>query len=98
MSVGALKNHFSDIERVRANLQMDQIETPFSLDFFRFQPELQEWIHNPKLYLILVGGSGIGKTQFCKPFVKHNNLKTLLVSHKKRFKNLLLQRYYHRSR
>lgn len=44
--------------------------------------------NTPNKTLILVGKSGIGKTQFCKAVVKHKNLKTLLVSHKEDFRRL----------
>lgn len=43
---------------------------------------------HPKKSLILVGDSGLGKTQFCKAFVNQNNLKTLIVNHKEDFKRL----------
>ena len=88
LSVSALKRHFSDIQRLKDALQMDKIDTPFSLDSFKVHPEVQQWMHNPKHTLFLVGSSGIGKTQFCKAFVKQNQLKTLLVSHRERFRRL----------
>lgn len=88
LSVGALKKHFNDIEKLKTTLRLDNIETPFGLDSFRAQPELQQWMKSPKKTLVLVGDSGLGKTQFCKSFVKQNNLKTLIVSHKEDFKRL----------
>ena len=45
-------------------------------------------MRKPNKTLFLVGNSGLGKTQFCKAFVKHNQLKTLFVSHEERFKRL----------
>ena len=80
--VGALDKLFKNIERLKEVLKMDEIKTPFDLDLSIFNFQLQEWIHNPKQTLILVARSGIGNTQFCKGFVKHNNLKTLVVSHR----------------
>lgn len=88
LSVSALKKHFNQIEKLKLTLQLDKIETPFSLDSFRVQPELAQWMQNPKKTLLLVGDSGLGKTQFCKAYVKQKNLKTLIVSHKEDFKRL----------
>ena len=67
---------------------MDEIDTPFGLDSFRVHPDLQQWTEKPVKTLVLVGGSGIGKTQFCKAYVKHKQLKALFVSHKEDFKRL----------
>jgi len=36
----------------------------------------------------VVGDSGLGKTQFCKAFVKEKGLKTLIVNHKEDFRRL----------
>ena len=88
ISVGALRKHFHEIDKLKGELQLDQINTPFTLDNFHIPHEVQEWIQHPDKTLILVGKSGIGKTQFCKAVVKEKNLKTLVVNHKEDFRRL----------
>lgn len=88
ISVSALKKHFNDVQKLEQNLHLDNIETPFTLENFQIQPELNQWMQKPNKTLLLVADSGIGKTQFCKAFVKQNNLKTLLVNHKEDFRRL----------
>lgn len=88
LSIQALNKHFKEIERLKLTLQLETVETPFTLDSFKVQPELAEWMNKPNKTLVLVGSSGIGKTQFCKAYVKHNKLKTLMISHKEDFRRL----------
>lgn len=88
ISVSALKKQFHDIEKLKRSLKLDTIETPFGLDHFDIHAQLKQWVDNPNKTLVLVGDSGIGKTQFCKAFVKKNNFKTLMVNHKEDFRRL----------
>lgn len=88
MSISALKKHFHDVAKLEENLRLDKIDTPFGLEHFRVQAPLKQWIENPKKTLVLVGDSGLGKTQFCKAFVKEKGLKTLIVNHKEDFRRL----------
>lgn len=84
----ALKKQFNDIEKIKATLQLDEIQTPFTLENFQIPDEIKQWIQNPKKTLVLIGDSAVGKTQFCKAFVKQKNLKTLLVNHKEDFRRI----------
>jgi len=89
-SVSSLKKQFNDIEKLKLTLQLDNVDTPFGLDNFDIQAQLKQWTQNPNKTLVLVGDSGIGKTQFCKAFVKQKNLKTLIVNNKEDFRRLNL--------
>jgi GTPase SAR1 family protein len=88
MSISALKKHFHDVAKLEENLRLDKIDTPFGLEHFAVQAQLKQWMENPKKTLVLVGDSGLGKTQFCKAFVKEKGLKTLIVNHKEDFRRL----------
>jgi Geminivirus Rep catalytic domain len=88
VSVSSLRKHFQDIEKIRTGLQLDQVNTPFTLENFQIPDQVKTWIQNPDKTLLLVGKSGIGKTQFCKAVAKSKNLKTLLVNHKEDFRRL----------
>jgi len=88
ISISALKKQFYDIQKIQSTLQQDQIHTPFTLQNFNISTQLKAWMDNPNKTFIIVGNSGIGKTQFCKAFAKHKNLKTLLVNHKEDFRRL----------
>lgn len=90
ISISALKKQFNDTQEIQTPLalQQDKIDTPFTLENFNIAPELQAWIDNPKKTLIIVGNSGIGKTQFCKALVKFKNLKTLLINDKQDYERL----------
>ena len=90
ISVSALKKQFDDIQKIQANLKREQggLETPFNLENFNITTELQAWIDNPEKTLLIVGNSGIGKTQFCRALAKQKKLKTLLVNHKEDFRRL----------
>jgi hypothetical protein len=88
ISVSALKKQFYDIQKLKTILQIDEVNTPFQLHHFDVKGTLKKWIKNPNKTLVLIGESGIGKTQFCKAFVKQKNLKTLLVNHKEDFRRL----------
>lgn len=88
MSISALKKHFHDVAKLEENLRLNKIDTPFELQHFIVQDELKQWVENPNKTLILVGDSGLGKTQFCKAFVKEKRLKTLVVNHKEDFRRL----------
>ena len=88
LSLSALRRHFSDIKKLKSSFKPDQVKTFSGLDSLRFQPELQQWMQNPQKTLLLVEKSGLGKAQSCKAYVKHNKLKTLVVTHKENFKRL----------
>lgn len=88
ISVSALRKQFHDIDQMQTALQQDTIDTPFTLENFDISNELQAWIDKPVKTLVVVGSSGIGKTQFCKALAKQKNLKTLLVNHKEDFRRL----------
>ena len=88
VSVSALKKQFHDIEKLKLTLKLDEIKTPFGLDHFKVQTQLKQWMQNPNKTLVLVGDSGLGKTQFCKAFVKQKKFKTLVINHKEDFKRL----------
>ena len=88
LSVSALKKHFNDIKKLELSTKIDQIETPFTLNDFNIDYILKEWIQNPNKTLILVGQSGIGKTQFLKAIAKEMFYKTLIVSHKEDLRRL----------
>jgi hypothetical protein len=88
LSVSAIKKHFNDIKKIETATQIDSVDTPFTLDDFKLTPALKKWIQNPKPTLILVGNSGVGKTQFLKTFAKEKCSKTLLVNHKEDFRRL----------
>jgi hypothetical protein len=81
-------NYFQKLQELKDTAQADHVETPFKLENFHFSKKLEQWVQKPKKPLVLVGDSGIGKTQFVKAFVKEKNLKTLLVNHKEDFKRL----------
>ena len=88
MSLVALDKHFNALNKITTSIEMDKIETPFTLDNFNTDPILTKWMENPLKTLFLVGMSGIGKTQFFKTYVKHKNFKTLMVNHKEDFARL----------
>lgn len=92
ISISALKKQFNDTQEIQTPLavalQQDQVHTPFTLENFDIDSELQAWIDNPKKTLFIVGDSGIGKTQFCKALAKFKNLKTLLVHDKQDYERL----------
>jgi hypothetical protein len=88
LSVSALKKHFNDIKKIELSTKIDKIETPFTLNDFNIDSILKEWIQNPIKTLIVVGQSGIGKTQFLKAIAKEKFYKTLIVSHKEDLRRL----------
>lgn len=81
-------SYFQKLEQLKASVQADTIETPFKLENFYLSQQLTHWINNPNKTLVLVGPSGVGKTAFCKAFIKDKNLKTLIVNHKEDFTRL----------
>ena len=81
LSVSGIKKHFTDILRIELYTKLDSIDTPFTLDHFHITDDLKEWIKHHNKTLLLVGNSGVGKTQFCKALAKHKFLKTLVVNH-----------------
>lgn len=88
-SVSSLKINFRDIQQMQKYIKGDLIQTPFTMDNFDYKGTLKQWVENPKIDgLVLVGKSGIGKTQFAKALCKHNKWKTLLVSHKQDFQRI----------
>lgn len=88
VSLSTLRKHFNDVEKLETALQQDQVDTPFTLDNFDTKGTIQEWLDNPNTTLLLLGRSGLGKTQFMKALTKDKALKTLFVNHKEDFKRL----------
>lgn len=91
-SVSALKKNFKDIQELENSVDCDNLESPFQIDNFNLQGKLKEWVENPEWHknkaLILVGPSGVGKTQFGTVFCMLKKLKTLVVQHKEDFQRL----------
>ena len=89
-TINTFKNNLKQIQALQDSLQDDIIETPFTIENFEVKGILKLWVE--KLFkekaLILVGESGIGKTQFGKALCKHNKWKTLLVNEKQDFKRI----------
>lgn len=88
ISISALKKQFYDIQKLQGAAKQDDIQTIFKLEHFRIPEKLKLWYLQPNKTLIIVGKSGIGKTQFCKAVAQAKNLKTLLVNHKQDFRRL----------
>lgn len=88
VSVSALKKHFNDIKKIELLTKIDRIDTPFTLKDFNIDSVLREWIQNPNKTLLLVGRSGVGKTQFFKAVAKEKLSKTLIVNHKEDLRRL----------
>jgi len=88
VSVIALKRHFNDIKKLETACKMDSVDTPFTLTDFKTDSTLKEWIQKPTQTLILVGNTGVGKTQFCKAFAKEKCSKTLVLNHVQDFRRL----------
>jgi len=88
LSVSALKKHFNDIKKIELASKIDNIQTPFTLDDFIIHPRLRDWIQDPTKTLIVIGPSGIGKTQFLKAIAKEKFYKTLIVGHKEDLRRL----------
>lgn len=88
MSFSALKKQFKYIQKTQENLQLDQVDTPFTLQNFDTDHALKQWIDNPNTTLILLGRCGLGKTQFWRALVKSKGLKALFVNHKQDFRQL----------
>jgi DNA replication protein DnaC len=84
------KAYFQAFESLKATQQASDIETPFKLKDFNLQdyPEIGEWIKHPVKTLVLMGASGVGKTQLAKAFAQDKGLKTLVVNHLEGFKDL----------
>lgn len=91
-SVSALKKNFKDIQEMENSLRGNVLKSPFKLQNFDLKDELKEWVENPnqhkKKALILIGESGIGKTEFGKVFCIEKQLKTLVVNHKEDFQKI----------
>ncbi len=80
--------HLKKQEQLKHAIQADEVSTPFPLKDFHFTQQLAAWIDNPDKTLLLVGHSGVGKTAFCKAFIREKNLKALLVNHRQDFRRL----------
>ena len=66
LSITALKKHFNDLKKIQLHTKIDRIETPFTIQDFHIDDTLRDWIQTPTKTLIIVGKSGVGKTQFLK--------------------------------
>ncbi len=90
LSLTSAKAYFQALESLKAAQEASDIETPFKLKDFNLQdyPEIRHWMNDPIKTLVLIGASGVGKTQLAKAFAQHKGLKTLVVSHLEGFKDL----------
>ncbi len=88
VSLSASKKYFQELNQIKQSLTADCVDTPFKLKDFNLNKTMKAWVENPNKTLVLVGESGVGKTGFCKAFVKHRHLKTLLVNHREDLKRL----------
>ncbi len=73
---------------MKAHIEHDKIDTPFKLGDFKIPDDLQKWINNPFKALGIIRDSGVGKSQFCKAFIKEHGLKALTVNHREDLKRL----------
>jgi hypothetical protein len=91
-SIKKFKNNLQEIQQIQDQIEDDLLESPFQIENFNLQTPLKQWVQDPNLYhkktLILVGKSGIGKTEFAKVFALKNNFKTLVVNHKEGFQRI----------
>lgn len=91
-SASVLMKNIRAAKQAMREAQDPVLETPFEMQHFNLTGRLQRWAGNPKLYkkkaLILVGRSGIGKTEFAKVFCLQHKWKTLVVSHNEDFQKL----------
>lgn len=67
---------------------MDSVDTPFTVEDFHISDDVKEWIENKDVTVIIVGPSGVGKTQFCKALAKLKCSKTLVVTNQEHFRRL----------
>lgn len=90
VSLTGAKAYFKALQSLEATQQASDIETPFKLKDFNLQdyPEILEWIKNPVKTLVLMGASGVGKTQLVKAFAQDKGLNTLVINHMQGFKDL----------
>jgi len=88
VSLVSAKNHFQALQQLKDLEKADHVDTPFQLKDFLLTQDLKQWVDKPDKTLVLVGDSGVGKTAFCKAFVKEKRLKTLRVNHKQDFRRL----------
>ena len=88
-SINTFKNNLKQIQALQESFDGDPLDTPFTMENFYLKGALAEWAKDPKqMSLMLVGKSGIGKTQFGTAFCKHNKWKTLLVNHIEDFQRI----------
>ena len=89
-SASVLMKNIRAAKQAMCEAKDDVLDTPFDIENFNLKGKLQRWAD--KLYkqkaLLLVGNSGIGKTQFAKAFCLKHKLKTLLVNHNEDFQRL----------
>ena len=89
-SASALMKNIKAIKQAVRDAKDPVLDTPFDMQNFHLTGLLKEWAD--KLYkqkaLILVGRSGIGKTQFAKVFCLLHKWKTLVVNHKEDFQKI----------
>lgn len=88
LSLVAAKQHFQTLQQLKDLEKADHVETPFQLKDFLLTQDLKQWVDKPHKTLVLVGDSGVGKTAFCKAFIKEKQLKALRVNHKQDFRRL----------
>ena len=79
-------------KKVATDSQDPLLESPFEMQNFNLTGLLKEWTEDSKLQheksIIIVGKSGIGKTEFAKVFCIKKNWKTLVVNHTQDFQRI----------
>ena len=91
-SISLLEKNFKKMQQLQFKVQDDVLESPFHIEHFNLKGSLLKWAQNPNLFrkkaLLLVGRSGVGKTEFSKVFCMQHKWKTLVVNHKEDFQRI----------